>query len=128
MNTSNTNITKNHIYNDKTGDEVFTFLFIAFILYNIYKYSLNNCIFDIYTKFKTKIEKINRKRKANKFFTIYDGDETENQCLICLSEDNENTTILECKHIFHKKCITQWYLSSNHNNNNCPICREEIIP
>jgi hypothetical protein len=35
----------------------------------------------------------------------------------------KNDKTLDCKHIFHKKCIDEW----TSNNNTCPLCRK-IIP
>ena len=44
-------------------------------------------------------------------------------CTICLiSLENyvdDPISKLKCNHIFHKKCIEEWYK----NNRNCPICR-----
>ena len=42
-------------------------------------------------------------------------------CSICLTED---TTFhqLECKHLYHAKCIEEW--CKNHNT--CPLCRNKI--
>lgn len=45
----------------------------------------------------------------------------ENECCICLEKIN-NTTLLQCKHKFHKKCIEKWL----QKNNNCPLCRAPI--
>ena len=50
--------------------------------------------------------------------------ENNDECTICLSNDSENEWVkLNCQHIFHRACITEW-LSIN---NTCPICREEHI-
>ena len=43
-------------------------------------------------------------------------------CPICLEENLENI-ILECKHIFCKKCIKKWFTS---NSKTCPLCRISI--
>jgi hypothetical protein len=43
-------------------------------------------------------------------------------CPICLEENLENI-ILECKHIFCKKCIKKWVTS---NSKTCPLCRISI--
>ena len=50
-------------------------------------------------------------------------DEYENfQCSICIDEfkDNELLKQLKCGHIFHKECLSQWFL----NMNNCPFCNQ----
>jgi hypothetical protein len=44
-----------------------------------------------------------------------------NECSICLENITSNTEIiLECNHIFHKKCISKLLKF------NCPICRKSI--
>jgi hypothetical protein len=60
----------------------------------------------------------------------------QTNCAICLNDylinkwdsdtneisneiSNENITILPCQHIFHKKCIQEWFL----HKQECPICR-----
>lgn len=41
-------------------------------------------------------------------------------CPICLEEENKFfLKTLACKHIFHEKCITQWFKGYN----TCPCCR-----
>ena len=53
------------------------------------------------------------------------GEEYAKKCVICMEnykEDDEVET-LPCFHIFHKICIEEWF---NNNNNNCPICKNEI--
>jgi hypothetical protein len=43
-------------------------------------------------------------------------------CPICL-EDNLENIILDCKHIFCKRCIKKWTTS---NSKTCPLCRISI--
>lgn len=40
-------------------------------------------------------------------------------CSICLEDIEENKIILDCGHIYHKECITNWLKVSY----NCPYCR-----
>jgi hypothetical protein len=42
-------------------------------------------------------------------------------CSICLTEikDDNKTSILNCEHMFHNNCITQWLILHNY----CPICK-----
>ena len=49
-------------------------------------------------------------------------------CSICLEDLNKtNDIILSCNHLFHKKCISQWYDSIYlHKIKTCPLCRHEI--
>jgi hypothetical protein len=52
--------------------------------------------------------------------------ENDTVCAICLMSVEENSTLdwtsLECGHIFHIKCITEWMKC----NRTCPFCRIEI--
>ena len=53
----------------------------------------------------------------------YKKNEYENfQCSICFDEFKENELLkqLKCGHIFHKECLSQWFL----NQNNCPYCNQ----
>tara|TARA_B100000963_G_scaffold361686_1_gene398707 strand:+ start:3080 stop:3454 length:375 start_codon:yes stop_codon:yes gene_type:complete len=43
-----------------------------------------------------------------------------NNCPICFV-DNTDNIILDCNHVFCKKCIKEWLTK---NKNNCPICRK----
>lgn len=54
-----------------------------------------------------------------------DSEETLNDCSICIESLNTNKheiTTLQCGHMFHHKCITQW-ANSNQNVMECPLCR-----
>lgn len=55
---------------------------------------------------------------------INNKDKINNQeCSICL-ENNEKTSIkLDCGHILHNNCLNKWIST---NNNTCPICRDYI--
>ena len=45
-------------------------------------------------------------------------------CSICLEQFivNDKVNKLTCSHIFHKNCLDNWI-----QNNNCPLCRKNII-
>jgi hypothetical protein len=49
---------------------------------------------------------------------------TEGECMIC--RVNGELCLLDCKHGYHLKCITDWILSNNENHNKCPYCRKMI--
>lgn len=38
------------------------------------------------------------------------------------NENSNNIIIISCYHIFHKKCLIEWYKK----NNSCPLCRIEL--
>jgi hypothetical protein len=46
------------------------------------------------------------------------------KCIICISSFNVNEKIteLECTHIFHTSCITEWVKYKS----DCPVCRKSI--
>ena len=47
------------------------------------------------------------------------------ECVICLENMNNNDIIVltECFHMYHKKCINDWFMISNI----CPICDKKIL-
>ena len=64
---------------------------------------------------KNKIEQIKQVYyKTNKFDNF--------ECSICFDifKENELLKQLNCKHIFHKECLSQWLL----NEKKCPICNK----
>jgi len=51
-----------------------------------------------------------------------------NECSICFEnlEKNKYVIILNCNHIFHKKCITKWFsYTKKKQYNKCPICNRK---
>jgi len=51
------------------------------------------------------------------------------QCMICLEAINEtetenNSYQLTCEHIFHTKCIMNWFRSRS-SSGNCPLCNDK---
>ena len=100
-------------------DEYYSNLFFFMVSALFFTYTLRCCknsCDNVYLNYKTNkslLEKINISETVESF------------CPICLDEYNDKETIskLNCNHIFHKKCIKEWF----HNNNNCPNCRKIII-
>lgn len=48
------------------------------------------------------------------------------QCMVCLEtiDENENNSYqLSCNHIFHTKCIMDWFRSRS-STGNCPLCND----
>lgn len=69
----------------------------------------------------------NNSQLANKSFIAEEF--AHEECMICLDEISEYDSeiqkfpvILECGHIFHRRCIQQWK-SINHT---CPLCRQNF--
>lgn len=54
-------------------------------------------------------------------------------CCICLEAYQPNDVVCRaksssaCHHMFHKKCALQWFLR-NSQNNQCPMCRINLLP
>jgi len=48
-----------------------------------------------------------------------------NQCMICLENISETSDsyALSCDHIFHTKCIMDWFRSRS-SSGNCPLCND----
>jgi hypothetical protein len=44
-----------------------------------------------------------------------------NECSICLSNNNQEWLRIKCNHEFCKKCITTWFKT----NPTCPLCRNK---
>lgn len=50
---------------------------------------------------------------------------TDNICSICLDTINsDDKYTLECNHIYHTKCIVDWFRKST---GNCPLCNDNPI-
>lgn len=51
----------------------------------------------------------------------------DNTCTICLEDirPNQITTIIGCKHVFHKKCAKEWF-TKKCNKPVCPCCRTDV--
>ncbi len=56
-------------------------------------------------------------------------------CSVCLdkilSEEYNEIVVLNCNHIFHKKCLSEWLTIENSLDNKsqlnlCPLCRNEV--
>ncbi len=53
----------------------------------------------------------------------YENEDENDICSICMNNLNGNSVIItNCKHKFHSKCISEWYI----RNNSCPLCREKV--
>jgi hypothetical protein len=55
--------------------------------------------------------------------------EEDENCSICTSNMKKyNSRKLVCGHMFHNKCIEEWFWSINHKTPICPYCRSECFP
>lgn len=69
----------------------------------------------------------NRNITPNDFelrFHEYSSDKNED-CSIC-QEIMKSYVKTECKHKFHKKCLSKWLFETQHCKTTCPMCRTEI--
>ncbi len=123
----NTSLNNNRIrirFSNRNIQERIRLLNELFLTSNLFLFNQNEFIQ------QQKIESIIRglpKFKVDKIFLdkIEKLDDFAKKCIICMEEyklEDECET-LPCFHIFHNNCIEEWF---NNNNNNCPICKNEI--
>lgn len=50
-------------------------------------------------------------------------------CSICYEayKASDMVSALDCKHIFHEKCLQDWVNTSEANKRKCPLCRKRIF-
>ena len=65
------------------------------------------------------------KDKKIKTAELFNNDKEE-ECLICMCEENLSKTKLVCNHFFHEECINNWLNSDYSYSDNCPYCRQCI--
>lgn len=72
-------------------------------------------------KYSTRKPNINLNYKKNIYKNIDSDCKT---CTICLTGfiENDTITFLNCKHIFHEKCLNEWVKY----NSVCPVCRSSV--
>ncbi len=87
--------------------EIFAFCYIYIIL--LYHIILSLMFIFYYVKNKKKINVV----LTN--ITCQGNDE----CIICLDNNEKKWVAMKCSHKFHEDCINQWLIQSN----TCPICR-----
>lgn len=116
------------------GVAICFFIIIILYIYDscyYFKYNYNiNCekiknisnIKCIYCKIKC----INYKNKI--LPNNIDDSDNDNDCVICLNNNDNKSITLLCNHRFHGKCINQWIQTSIDSNNiiHCPLCRVVI--
>ena len=50
---------------------------------------------------------------------------SDSTCMVCLEpiQENQDSYQLHCQHIFHTKCIMDWFRSRS-SSGNCPLCND----
>ena len=56
---------------------------------------------------------------------LVDKNKFRRECSICLEKYKfgNSLTFLECGHLFHRKCIYEWFMNSVNYDLKCPVCR-----
>jgi hypothetical protein len=107
---------KNH---EKLGDDnnasiIFTIVFIVIIAVLVSLFNKEKKV-EQGDKIKIFLDKLKQKQNPKEIFT--------ESCAICLDDFvngvEEENSVLECGHKFHRKCISDWLKKDS----NCPICR-----
>ena len=63
--------------------------------------------------------------KEGKFCRTHTPLNNNDLCLICCEELKDDLVILKCNHLFHKKCLKNWFISSKIYK--CMICDDELV-
>ena len=107
------------IQNYNVFNIIYISLFSIINLYNIFAtYSLAFILSKYIKKYNFNID--------NKVIMInfIDINSDEKECPICIQEytilDNDICKLIQCTHIYHKKCIKEWYKQSKKFI--CPMC------
>jgi hypothetical protein len=107
---------KNH---EKLGDDnnasiIFTIVFIVIIAVLVSLFNKEKKV-EQGDKIRIFLDKLKQKQNPKEIFT--------ESCAICLDDFvngvEEENSVLECGHKFHRKCISDWLKKDS----NCPICR-----
>ncbi|CAI2383675.1 unnamed protein product [Moneuplotes crassus] len=85
-----------------------------------------NSIYEVLVNIKMLYIAIIKIKKLNNIMDItreeIEEEELDHTCVIC-QDDIETGKILDCKHIFHLKCLKKWVL----NESSCPICKRDDV-
>ena len=72
-----------------------------------------------------------RIKQNNSLTEILIENNLSDNCSICLEDykKNDKCVKLNCNHIFHKKCLSDWFKNqiSKSENLNCPLCRNNLF-
>lgn len=93
-----------------------TFLIIVYNFYNVYinkdATEINEENMEYGVTGETKCDFTSLKKKISNSFV-------DEECIICLSFIDEDYIELKCGHIYHDKCIKEWFQIKS----SCTICR-----
>lgn len=88
--------------------------------------SILNSIFEIITNVKLLYVAIIKLKKLNNIMEVtreeMEEEDLDHTCIICQHEIDTGK-MLECRHVFHIKCLKKWILTEN----NCPTCKREDV-
>lgn len=88
---------------------VFTFMLFCFGFYTIISWLCKKC----------------KRSKKNYLTSYYGGRDGDESCTICIEEfkTGEMVRTLQCNHIFHEKCIGEWF----EKKEVCPNCNQPLL-
>lgn len=99
-------------------------LFFSSCLMPIY-YCLKVC--DVYKYCKTMIKTTSLTEVLIEDLSV----DLSDDCSICLEKyrKNDKCIKLDCSHIFHKKCLNEWFKNRIDKSEelNCPLCRNNLF-
>jgi hypothetical protein len=113
-------LNKHYFYNYSLFDSIYILIYLILLAYDLLL---------IYYSAKIYYKKYKKYKKDtfnfDKILINIDYDKiNEKECSVCL-EDFDNTKqicqLVQCRHLFHKTCIINWYNISNKLS--CPFCR-----
>ena len=70
------------------------------------------------------IEEVKRTQSLHRFLDSISYVSIQSECIICMTNDNNYLSQLDCGHVFHKSCIKKWILQKSPPT--CPVCRRNI--
>ena len=93
---------------------------------------ISSCFMPIYNCFKScNVYEYCRIKFSTLSLTEILIEDLSDDCSICLEKykKNDKCVRLNCSHIFHKKCLNEWFKKRTYvgEDLNCPICRNNLF-
>jgi hypothetical protein len=119
---------------------VVSYLLLLFVIFIISE--LSTCSSYIYEQFKKYCDSCNTFFKQEDHcahcdkccktvvLSIQHTNEIINEeCAICITDNNSNSISLNCNHTYHSKCIGPWIKQCNQIEQipQCPLCKADIV-